>query len=132
MTGDLILIVEDNENNRLLVRDVLQVTGYRTEEAETAEEGLRLARQLAPALVVMDIELPGMSGIEALGHLRADPATSRIPVVAVTASVMAQERGKIMAAGFDGYQSKPISVTEFLGMVRAALDARRRSPEPPS
>ncbi len=132
MTGDLILIVEDNENNRLLVRDVLQVTGYRTEEAETAEEGLRLARQLAPALIVMDIELPGMSGIEALGHLRADPATSRIPVVAVTASVMAQERGKIMAAGFDGYQSKPISVTEFLGMVRAALDARRRSLEPPS
>lgn len=132
MTGDLILIVEDNENNRLLVRDVLQVTGYRTEEAETAEDGLRLARQLAPALIVMDIELPGMSGIEALGHLRADPATSRIPVIAVTASVMAQERGKIIAAGFDGYQSKPISVTEFLGMVRAALDARRRSPEPPS
>jgi len=129
MTGDLVLIIEDNANNRLLVRDVLQVTGYRTEEAETAEEGLRLARQLMPALIVMDIELPGMSGMDALRYLRDDPATSRIPVIAVTASAMPQERGKIMAAGFDGYQSKPISVTEFLETVRATLDARRRSPD---
>ncbi len=130
MTGDVILIVEDNENNRLLVRDVLQVTGYRTEETETAEEGLRLARQLQPALIVMDIELPGMNGIDALGHLRADPATRGIPVIAVTASVMVQDRGKIMAAGFDGYQGKPISVTEFLETVRAVLDARRQVPDP--
>jgi two-component system cell cycle response regulator DivK len=130
MTGELVLIIEDNENNRLLVRDVLQVRGYRTEEAETAEDGLGLARRLAPALIVMDIELPGMSGIEALGHLRADPATRRIPVIAVTASAMPEERGKILAAGFDGYQSKPISVTEFLGTVRSLLDARRSSPGP--
>jgi two-component system cell cycle response regulator DivK len=130
MIGDLVLIIEDNANNRLLVRDVLRVRGYRTEEAETAEDGLRLARQLAPALIVMDIELPGMSGIEALGHLRADPATRPIPVIAVTASAMPQERGKIMAAGFDGYQSKPISVTEFLETVRVLLDARPRSSEP--
>jgi two-component system cell cycle response regulator DivK len=130
MTGDLVLIIEDNANNRLLVRDVLQVRGYRTEEAETAEDGLRLARQLTPALIVMDIELPGMSGVEALGHLRADPATRPIPVIAVTASAMPQERGKIMGAGFDGYQSKPISVTEFLETVRALLDARPRSSGP--
>lgn len=129
MTGELVLIIEDNENNRLLVRDVLQVRGYRTEEAETAEEGLRLARQLMPALIVMDIELPGMSGMDALRHLRDDPVTSPIPVIAVTASAMPQERAQIMAAGFDGYQSKPISVTEFLETVRATLDARRRSPD---
>jgi two-component system cell cycle response regulator DivK len=130
MTGELVLIVEDNENNRLLVRDLLQVRGYRTEEAETAEDGLRLARDLTPAVIVMDIELPGMNGLEALRHLRADPATRRIPVIAVTASVMPEEQGPIRAAGFDGYHSKPISVIEFLETVGTILEARRRSTPP--
>ena len=88
MAGELILIVEDNEKNRKLVRDVLQVKGYRTLETETAEEGLRMAQESGPALVLMDLELPGINGIEALKRLRADPKTQAIPVIAVTASAM--------------------------------------------
>jgi CheY-like chemotaxis protein len=122
MSGHLILIVEDNELNRKLVRDVLQAKGYRTLETETAEEGLRLAREHRPALVLMDIQLPGMNGIEALGELRADPSTRAIPVIAVTASAMTQNRQQIMAAGFDGYQPKPINVAKFLDAVRQTLE----------
>ena len=121
MAGELILIVEDNEKNRKLVRDVLQFKGYLTAESETAEEGLRLAQESRPALVLMDIQLPGMNGIEALGHLRADPRTRDIPVIAVTASAMTQDRQKIMAAGFDGYQPKPINVKEFIEAVARML-----------
>jgi two-component system, cell cycle response regulator DivK len=121
MPGELILLVEDNDNNRLLVRDVLKASGYRVAEAETAEEGLRMAVQQQPALILMDIQLPGMNGIEALRQLRADPATRAIPVIAVTASAMTQDRHQIMAAGFDGYQSKPISVKGFLQAVREML-----------
>jgi len=121
MPGKLILLVEDNDNNRLLVRDVLKASGYRVAEAETAEDGLRMAVQQQPALILMDIQLPGMNGIEALRQLRADPATRAIPVIAVTASAMTQDRHQIMAAGFDGYQSKPISVKGFLQAVREML-----------
>ena len=124
MAGELILIVEDNEKNRKLVRDVLQVKGYRTVESESAEEGIRLAQESSPALVLMDLQLPGMNGIEALGRLRADARTKGIPVIAVTASAMTQNREQIMAAGFDGYQTKPISVREFLETVRQALAGR--------
>jgi two-component system cell cycle response regulator DivK len=122
MANELILIVEDNEKNRKLERDVLQFHGYRIAEAETAEEGLRLAVESPPALVLMDIQLPGMNGIEALGRLRADPRTRSIPVIAVTASAMDQDRQKILSAGFDGYQSKPINVKEFVAAVRQMLD----------
>jgi two-component system cell cycle response regulator DivK len=122
MAGELILIVEDNEKNRKLVRDVLQFKGYQTAETETAEEGLHLASALRPALILMDIQLPGMNGIEALGRLRADAQTRDIPVVAVTASAMTHDRQKILAAGFDAYQSKPISVRDFLETVRHTLD----------
>ena len=122
MANELILIVEDNEKNRKLVRDVLQFKGYRTVESETAEDGIRLARESAPALILMDIQLPGMDGIEALGQLRADPGTRAIPVMAVTASAMTQDRAKIMAAGFDGYQRKPLDLKEFLEAVRHLLD----------
>ena len=121
MPGELILLVEDNDNNRLLVRDVLKASGYRVAEAETAEEGLQMAVQQQPALILMDIQLPGMNGIEALRQLRADPVTRAIPVIAVTASAMTQDRHQIMAAGFDGYQSKPISVKGFLQAVREML-----------
>ena len=121
MAGELILIVEDNERNRKLVRDVLAFHGYRLAEAETGEDGVRLARELHPDLVLMDIQLPGIDGIAALGQLRSDPATRAIPVIAVTASAMTQDRQKIMAAGFDGYQSKPIRVREFLEAVRQGL-----------
>lgn len=126
MAGELILIVEDNERNRKLMRDVLQFTGYQTVETDTGEEGIRLARESRPALVLMDIQLPGMDGISAFKQLRADPATKEIPVIAVTASAMTHSRQEIMAAGFDGYQTKPINVQEFLAAVRQMLDRRGR------
>ena len=125
MANELILIVEDNEKNRKLVRDILQHKGYQTLEAETGEDGVRLAQESSPALILMDIQLPGMNGIEALGRLRADPKTKKIPVIAVTASAMTHDRAKIMAAGFDGYQSKPINVKEFRVAVREMLDRPR-------
>ena len=124
MANELILIVEDNDKNLKLVRDVLQHQGYQTIEAGTGEEGVRLARERHPALVLMDIQLPGIDGIEALNQLRADPTTRAIPVMAVTASVMAHDRKKIMTAGFDGYQTKPIRVRDFIGAVRETLDRR--------
>ena len=126
MAGELILIVEDNEKNMKLVRDLLQVKGYRTLEAGTGEDGIRLAKAELPHLVLMDIQLPGMDGIAALKHLRADPKTKAIPVIAVTASAMTHDRQKIMAAGFDGYQSKPINVKEFTSAVRQMLDRPRQ------
>jgi CheY-like chemotaxis protein len=122
MANELILIVEDNEKNRKLVRDVLAFKGYRLAEAETGEDGVRLARELRPDLILMDIQLPGINGIVALGQIREDPAIRHTPVIAVTASAMTQDRQKIMAAGFDGYQSKPINVKEFLVAVRGMLD----------
>jgi two-component system, cell cycle response regulator DivK len=122
MAGELILLVEDNDKNRKLVRDVLTVKGYRLLEAETGEDGVRLAQEHHPALVLMDIQLPGINGIEALRQLRADAATASIPVIAVTASAMTHDRQAIMAAGFDAYQSKPISVRPFIDLVREVLD----------
>jgi two-component system, cell cycle response regulator DivK len=122
VANELILIVEDNPQSLKLVRDILQVKGYQTLETETGEEGVRLARERHPALILMDIQLPGINGIEALQRLRADPVTSATPVIAVTASVMTQDRSRIMAAGFDGFQSKPISVNQLLATVRETLD----------
>jgi len=119
----LVLIVEDNEKNLKLVRDVLQVKGYETIEAGTAEDGLALAAQRKPDLVLMDIQLPGMNGIEALKALRANPATARIPVIAVTASVMQHDRKHITEAGFDAYLSKPLDIREFLTTVKRILEA---------
>ena len=124
MAGELILIVEDNEKNRKLVRDVLQVKGYKTIETETAEEGLQLARSQKPALILMDIQLPGMDGITAVKYLKGDPETKGIPVMAVTASAMTQHRETLLAEGFDGYQSKPISLKDFLEEVRNMLDLK--------
>ena len=121
MAGELILIIEDNEKNRRLVRDVLQFKGYQTIESETGEEGVELARSRQPALVLMDIQLPGIDGITALKQLRDDPATCAIRVMAVTASAMTQDRQTILAAGFDGYQSKPINVKTFLEAVQELL-----------
>jgi two-component system, cell cycle response regulator DivK len=122
VANELILIVEDNPQSLKLLRDILQIKGYQTFEAETGEEGVRLARERQPALILMDIQLPGINGIEALQRLRADPVTSATPVIAVTASVMTQDRSRIMAAGFNGFQSKPISVNQLLATVRETLD----------
>ena len=119
----VILIVEDNEKNLKLVRDVLQVKGYETLEAGTAEDGLELARARAPDLILMDIQLPGMNGIDALKALRAEPATAAIPVVAITASVMQQDRQQIMNAGFNGFIEKPINLRVFLDTVQKTMKA---------
>ena len=126
MAGELILIVEDNEKNRKLARDILQFHGYRTVEADSGEEGVRLALEAPPSLILMDIQLGRMNGIDALKHLRATPVTADIPVAAVTASVMQQDRAMIMDAGFDAYVSKPISLKEFLDTVRTLLERGRR------
>ena len=125
MAGALILIVEDNDKNRKLVRDVLTFKGYEVIETETGEEGVRLARERCPSLVLMDIRLPGIDGVEALRRLRADETTREIPVMAMTASVMSADRQKIMAAGFEAYQSKPINVTDFIAAVAQLLEGRR-------
>jgi CheY-like chemotaxis protein len=121
MANELILIVEDNEKNRKLVRDILQFKGYQLLESETAEEGIRLAREKNPSLILMDFHLPGMNGIEAFKVLRADASTSSIPIIAVTASAMTEDRKKIIDAGFDGLQTKPINVKEFLETVATTL-----------
>ena len=112
-----ILIVEDNEKNLKLLRDVLQFKGYRTIEARTGMEGLRMAVQEHPALILMDIQLPDISGIAALRELRADPLTRAIPVVAVSASAMQEEQETITNSGFDGYIMKPIDIKGFLEQV---------------
>lgn len=124
VAGELILIIEDNEKNRKLCRDVLQVKGYRTIESETAEEGLQLAREKAPTLILMDIQLPGIDGITALKQLRADPETAHISVIAITASAMTHNRATMLSEGFDGYQTKPITLKEFLGEVERVLGTR--------
>ena len=117
----LILIVEDNPRNMKLVRDVLQVKGHTTLEATNAEDGIVLATERVPDLILMDIQLPGMNGIDALRVLRAQPATAKIPIIAVTASVMQQDRKLITEAGFDAYVGKPLSLAEFLAAVNTAL-----------
>ncbi len=122
MANELILVVEDNDKNRKLVRDVLTFKGYEIIEAETGEEGVRLAHERHPSLVLMDIRLPGIDGIEALRRLRAEPATRGIPIMAMTASVMTADLQRITEAGFDAYQSKPIKVKDFVAAVERLLD----------
>jgi two-component system cell cycle response regulator DivK len=122
----VILIVEDNDKNLKLVRDILQVKGYTTLDAANAEDGIRLAREQLPDLILMDVHLPGMNGIEALKVLRADAATANIPVAAVTASVMQQDRKNITAAGFDEYIGKPIDLKSFLATVQDILARSRQ------
>ena len=126
MANELILIVEDHEKNRKLVRDVLKFKGYGVIEAETGEEGVRLAIEQRPSLVLMDIRFPGIDGVEALRRIRADATTRAIPIMAITASVMTEDRQKIMDAGFDAYQSKPLNVKDFVVAVEQLL-ARSRT-----
>ena len=115
------LIVDDNEKNMKLVRDILQAKGYETAEAVNAEDGIKLALERVPDLVLMDIQLPGMNGMEALKVLRSEPKTAKVPVIAITASVMTQDRKQIMDTGFDGFIEKPINLKEFLATVQAAI-----------
>jgi CheY-like chemotaxis protein len=112
-----VLVVEDNALNRKLVRDVLGHAGYRVLEAGDAERGIELARAEAPDLILMDVQLPGIDGVEALRRLRGDDATSSIPVAALTALAMKEDRARFLAAGFDGYLEKPVSVPALPGQV---------------
>jgi two-component system cell cycle response regulator DivK len=122
VTGpQVILIIEDNAQNLKLARDILNYVGYATREADNAEDGLALARAQRPDLVLMDVQLPGMNGLAALGRLRADPLTADIPVVALTAFAMKDDRDVLLAVGFDAYLEKPLNVREFPRQIAAVL-----------
>lgn len=122
MTCERILVVEDNEKNMKLFRDVLSATGYRTLEATTGGEAVEMATEHAPDLVLMDIQMPDFDGVEALRRLRADARTASLRVLAVTAQAMQGDREQFLAAGFDGYLSKPVNVAELLSTVQRYVD----------
>jgi two-component system, cell cycle response regulator DivK len=123
-----ILIVEDNEKNMKLVRDILRHQGHQTLEAVTGEEGIRLAREHRPDLVLMDIQLPDIDGITALRRMRENTALDAMPVLAVSASVMPEEQHKIVASGFDAYITKPIVLRSFVETVQRFLAQGRKRP----
>jgi two-component system, cell cycle response regulator DivK len=124
MTDGRILVVEDNERNMKLVRDLLRFAGFDVIEARSGEEGVALAKECVPDLVLMDLQLPGMDGSEALRLLRGDPRTRDMPVVAVTALAMKEDRERALRDGFDGYIKKPISVRALPDQVRGVLGRR--------
>jgi two-component system, cell cycle response regulator DivK len=126
MADKQVLVVEDNDRNMKLFRDVLQATGYRTLEAPTGSDAVALATKHTPDLVLMDIQLPDIDGVEALERLRADERTASISVLALTAQAMQGDRERFLAAGFDGYVSKPVNIVELLGAVRRHCDGGRR------
>ena len=125
MIAAKILVVDDTPSNVKLLADVLGAKGYAVVTAASGADALEVVERERPALILMDIHLPGIDGIEALRRLRADAGTRDIPVLAVTASAMTHDRQKILAAGFDGYQTKPINLREFLAAVDAAVGGRR-------
>jgi two-component system, cell cycle response regulator DivK len=118
MAAERILIAEDNDLSMKLFRDVLQVSGYETLEATSGEQAVELATGQVPDLVLMDIQLSGMDGLEALRRIRGDERTEAIPVIALTAQAMAGDRERFLEAGFNGYLSKPVNVVELIGTVR--------------
>ena len=120
--GYRILVVEDNELNLKLVRDVLTYAGYDVVEARTGEQGVALATERPPDLVLMDLQLPGIDGAEALRQMRSSPRTQTVPVVAVTAYAMKEDRERAFSSGFDGYLDKPISARELPAQVHRFLE----------
>jgi len=124
MTSNRVLVVEDNERNLKLVRDVLHFAGFDVLEARSGEEGVALALEYCPDLVLMDLQLPGMDGTQALQLLRSSERTCEVPVVAVTALAMREDRERALDAGFDGYLQKPISVRSLPGQVRNFMEMR--------
>ncbi|HZT17366.1 MAG TPA: response regulator [Gaiellaceae bacterium] len=123
MAGQRVLVVEDNEKNMKLFRDVLQATGFTVLEAATGEDALELAREHHPALVLMDVQLPGIDGAETLARLRDDERTATIPVLALTAQAMRGDRERFLESGFDGYLAKPVDIRELVAAVREAVQA---------
>jgi two-component system cell cycle response regulator DivK len=123
-----VLIVEDNEKNMKLVRDILQHQGHTTLQAATGGEGVRMARESVPDLVLMDIQLPDIDGITALREIRTDPALDAVPVLAVSASVMPDEQLKIVTSGFDAFITKPINLKQFRETVAHYLAHGRKQP----
>jgi CheY-like chemotaxis protein len=117
-----ILIVEDNEKNLTLLRDILTFHGYDVAVSSDGREGVVLARELMPDLILMDIQMPGLDGLAAGRILKGDPATSRLKIIALTSFAMQGDREKFMAAGFDGYLAKPISTREFPGQIKRWLE----------
>jgi two-component system, cell cycle response regulator DivK len=126
MTSPQILVVEDNERNMKLFCDLLQASGYRTLEATTGERAVELALQHGPDLVLMDIQLPDIDGVEALDRLRADEGSASMIVLALTAQAMEGDRERFLAAGFDGYLSKPVDIAEFVSTVKRYCDGDGR------
>ena len=126
-TAHSILVVEDNLLNLELVTDLLEVQGYRIRQAHNGEEGVRLAQEEPPSLILMDLQMPGMDGFAALRALRADPRTASIPTVALTAQAMNGDREAVLEAGFDGYISKPIDTGSFPRMIAELLSRPRPS-----
>jgi two-component system, cell cycle response regulator DivK len=126
MATEVVLVVEDDSRSRKLVRDLLAFKGYEIIEAATGEEGVGLARERRPSLILMDIRLPGIDGIQALDRLRAEVATRGIPVMAMTASVMSGDRQRVLDAGFDAFQSKPIKIKDFVAAVEQLLERHRK------
>ena len=124
MTGAQVLVVEDNARNMKLFRDVLKASGYRTLEATTGARAVELVIEHAPALVLMDIQLPDIDGLEALDRLRADERTASVPVLALTAQAMEGDRERFLAAGFDGYLSKPVNIADFVATVKRYCEGR--------
>jgi two-component system cell cycle response regulator DivK len=121
-TPPRILVVEDNPKNMKLVRDVLEFSGYEVIEATSGEDGVRLAEEALPDLILMDLQLPGIDGAETLRRIRVDPRAHDVPVVAVTAFAMEADRERAYASGFTGYVEKPINVRRFTQQVRDFLD----------
>ncbi len=121
MAAERILVVEDNDKNLKLTRDLLEWAGFVVDVATTGEEGVAVARRSTPDLILMDLQLPGINGFEALAELRDHDETRTVPVVALTASAMSMDRERVLAAGFDGFLEKPIDVRAFPAQVRHHL-----------
>ncbi len=117
----LILIVEDAPRNLTLLRDLLQVSGYKTIEATDGKQGVELAKSKKPDLILMDVQMPKMDGLEATRILKADATTSNIPVLALTSYAMKGDKERILEAGCDGYLAKPIDIKELLKIVAEYL-----------
>jgi two-component system, cell cycle response regulator DivK len=126
MAQPQVLVVEDNEKNMKLFRDVLLASGYRTLEATTGGQAVELATSHSPDLVLMDIQLPDIGGVDALGRLRADERTASVPVVALTAQAMEGDRERFLGAGFDGYLSKPVNIVDLLATVKNYCEGASR------